>query len=477
MKLHNYLFLLFFCQSLAHAQLPPPVSAALARAGIAESSVGVYVHEIGAAEPMVMHRAEQPLNPASVMKLVTTYAGLELLGPAHTWLTQLYTDGTQNNDVLTGNVILKGSGDPKFTIENLWMLLRALRAKGVREIRGDLLLDRALFTTEHPDPGRFDGEPTQPYNVTPDALLINFKSLAFTFAPDADTRTVRITVDPPLPQVQVVNNVTLAEGACGLWYNRIKAPAQDSGSEARITLSGSYARSCGEQVTYFSLLGHREYAGALFTYLWRELGGTFNGRVRDGEATASALRMATHRSLALSEVVRDINKVSNNVMARQLLLALGAGAGMSATPERGARAVQQLFAARNIAMPELVIENGSGLSRIERVTARGLGQMLLTAFRGATMPEFIASMPLVGVDGTMIRRLTNTGIAGQAHIKTGLINGVRALGGYVLDAKGRRVVVVLLINHPHAHNANAVQDALLRWVHARDGDECCRKGK
>jgi serine-type D-Ala-D-Ala carboxypeptidase/endopeptidase (penicillin-binding protein 4) len=475
MSIRNYLFLVIFFINAAGAQqpppapatLPPPVAQALAAVRIPESGVGLYVHEVGAAEPVAAHRAGEPFNPASVMKLVTTYAGLEMLGPAHHWSTDIFTDGVLKDDVLTGNVYLKGGGDPRFTIENFWTLLRALRAKGVRDIRGDLVLDRNLFTTEHAHPGQFDGEPAQPYNTTPDALLVNFKSIAFQYIPDAETRTVRIVVEPPLPQVQIVNNLVYAEGACGLWYTRIKSQVQDTGDTARVTLTGSYARSCGEQTGYYSLLGHREYVGALFTQLWRELGGTFNGRVRDGGLVAGATRQAGHRSAALAEIVRDINKISNNVMARQLLLSMGATAGAQATPDRSGRVLQQFLASRGVTMPQLVIENGSGLSRIERVSAQGLGHMLLAAFRGATMPEFIASMPLVGVDGTMYRRLTNTGVAGQAHIKTGLIAGVRALGGYVLDAKGRRVAVVLLINHPGAHNANAVQDALLRWVHGR----------
>ena len=464
----KYLFLSLFLCSTAQAQLPPSVAQALARAGIADTSIGVYVHEIGAAEPVVAHRAEQPLNPASVMKLVTTYAGLELLGPAYQWNTDIYTDGVLQNDVLIGNLIIKGGGDPKLTIETFWLLLRAVRAKGVREIRGDLLLDRGLFTTDHPDPGRFDGEPMQPYNTTPDALLANFKTFTLTFAPEPETKGVRITVDPPLPQIQISNNLSLGEGACGNWLARIKTQVQDSGDNARFTFAGSYARQCSEKVDYYSVLGHREYAAALFQYLWRDLGGVFSGRVREGETTASAVLLARQRSPALSEIVRDINKFSNNVMARQLLLTIGATpGGPAATAERSARAVQQFFASRGLPMPQLVIENGSGLSRIERVSARELGHMLQAAFRSPVMPEFIASMPLVGVDGTMYRRLTNSGVAGQAHIKTGLLSGVRALAGYVLDAKGRRVVTVMLINHANSHNANAVQDALLRWVHGR----------
>lgn len=469
MKIHNYLFLLSFLCIKAWAQLPPPVAQALARAGIPESGVGLYVHEIGAAEPLAVHRAEQPLNPASVMKLVTTYAGLELLGPAYQWSTDLYTDGVVQKDVLAGNVLLKGGGDPKLAIEHFWLLLRALRNKGVREIRGDLVLDRSLFTTEFPDPGLFDNEPTEPYNTTPDALLTNFKTFTLTFVPDDETRTVRITADPPLPQLRIVNNLILRDGPCGAWQSRIKTQTQDNGDAAQLTFSGSYAAQCGEQSAFYSVMGHRGYVAALFQHVWRELGGSFRGRVREAAAGGNNVKLASQRSPALAEIVRDINKFSNNVMARQLLLTIGAasGAGAQATPALGARAVQQFFAGRGIAMPQLVMENGSGLSRIERVSARGMGHMLLAAFRSPVMPEFIASMPLVGVDGTMRRRLKNSGVEGQAHIKTGLLNGSRALAGYVLDARGRRVVVVMLINHANAHNANAVQDALLRWTHGR----------
>jgi D-alanyl-D-alanine carboxypeptidase/D-alanyl-D-alanine-endopeptidase (penicillin-binding protein 4) len=479
MSLHKYLFLLYFLCSSAAAQLPPPVAQALARAGIAESGVGLYVQEVGATEPLAVHRGEQPFNPASVMKLVTTYAGLELLGPAYQWSTDLYTDGAMQKDVLTGNLYLKGGGDPKLALEHFWLLLRGLRNKGVREIRGDLVLDRSLFTTDFPDPGRFDNEPTEPYNTTPDALLTNFKTFTLTFAPDDETRAVKITVDPPLPQLRIVNNLTLNDAPCGAWQNRIKTQTQDSGDSAQLTFSGTYSTQCGEQLNYYSVIGHRAYVAGLFQQVWRELGGVFRGRVREAETNGNAVKLVSQRSPALSEIVRDINKFSNNVMARQLLLTIGANNGNNgATPERGVRALQQFFAAKGIPMQQLVIENGSGLSRIERVSARDLGQMLLAAFRSPVMPEFMASMPLVGVDGTMMRRLKNSDVAGQAHIKTGLINDVRALAGYVLDARGRRVVTVLLINHPRAHNGNLVQDALLRWVHGRgDSDDCCRRMK
>ena len=155
------LALLLLPAALALAQpattLPEPVARALAQAGIPESAVGVYVHEIGAEQPVLSIGAERALNPASTMKLVTTYAGLEMLGPAYVWNTDVLTDGTLTQDVLAGNLYIKGAGDPKLTVESFWLLLRSLRARGVREIRGDLVLDRRLFAEELQDPGAFDG--------------------------------------------------------------------------------------------------------------------------------------------------------------------------------------------------------------------------------------------------------------------------------------------------------------------------------
>jgi D-alanyl-D-alanine carboxypeptidase/D-alanyl-D-alanine-endopeptidase (penicillin-binding protein 4) len=206
----------------------------------------------------------------------------------------------------------------------------------------------------------------------------------------------------------------------------------------------------------------------LFTRLWRELGGTFAGGVRDADTPPGARRLLAHRTQSLAEIVRDINKFSNNVMARQLFLALGAIAlGAPASYEKSTRAVTQWLAARGLAFPELVLENGSGLSRTERISAKNLGQLLLVAQRAAIMPEYIASLPLVAVDGTMKKRLAGADVAGQAHIKTGTLSGVRAIAGYVLDAKGRTVVVVCLVNHERAPNAAVVQDALLKWVYSR----------
>jgi D-alanyl-D-alanine carboxypeptidase/D-alanyl-D-alanine-endopeptidase (penicillin-binding protein 4) len=460
----------------AHAQLPEPLARALAQAGIPEAAAAFYVHEIGAERALLAHGAERALNPASTIKLVTTYAGLELLGPAYVWVTEAYAAGPMKDGVLTGDLVLRGRGDPKLTIENFWLLLRSLRGRGVREIHGDLVLDRGFFATGQYDPARFDDQPTRPYNTGPDALLVNFKAVRLQFVPDAAARSVQIVTEPVLPQVQVVNNLTLdPKGACGDWVGKVKLDSQGDAQGARLAFNGVYPASCGERERHFSVLGHAQYIHALFRELWRELGGTFAGAVREGATGPDARLIASTRSPALSEVVRDINKYSNNVMARQLFLTLGAvAAGAPASADKTGRVVRQWLAGKGLSFPELVLENGSGLSRIERISARNLGELLLAAHKSPVMPELMASLPLTAVDGTMRKRLSGADVAGQAHIKTGTLTGVRAIAGYVLNGQGRRVVVVSIINHANAGNAQPVQDILLQWAYGRDTG-CCQK--
>jgi D-alanyl-D-alanine carboxypeptidase/D-alanyl-D-alanine-endopeptidase (penicillin-binding protein 4) len=457
------------------ARLPAPVAQALAQAGIPETAVGVYAQDVTSDQPFLAVEAERALNPASVMKLVTTYAGLELLGPAYMWPTEVYAMGTLQQDVLAGDLILKGYGDPKMTLESFWLLLKNLRGRGVREIRGDLVLDRRYFAgAESYDPGRFDEQPTRPYNTGPDALLVNFKAIRLQFIPDMEARAVRILVEPALPQVTIANSIVLDRAPCGNWVNRLKIESRGDGQQARFAFGGNYSAQCGEQARHFSVLGHTQYVHSVFQELWREMGGTFAGGVRDGAAGNGAKLLAAVQSQTLSEVVRDINKFSNNVMARQLFLTLGAvGGGAPATAEKASRTIKQWLAQKGVAAPELVLENGSGLSRIERISAASVGRMLVDAFRSPVMPELIASMPVVAVDGTMRKRLAGAEVAGQAHIKTGGLSGVRSIAGYVLDNAGRRVVVVLIINHANAGAGQAVQDTLLKWAHNRDADACC----
>ncbi|HUN68321.1 MAG TPA: D-alanyl-D-alanine carboxypeptidase/D-alanyl-D-alanine-endopeptidase [Burkholderiales bacterium] len=465
------LFLLSAFALLAQAQLTPPpaVAQALAAAKIPSGAAAIVVQEVGAPRPTLNINPATPMNPASVMKLVTTYAALELLGPAYRWKTEAWVTGPLREGVLEGDLVLKGYGDPKLDLEAFWMLLRSLRGKGLREIRGDLVLDRSHFERTPGDPAQFDGDAFRPYNVLPDALLVNYKSLRFAFAPEPERGTVRLYVEPRPPSLDVVNTLRLAEGGCpeGIAFREL-LKATFEPARQRAIFSGRYPLSCGEKEMNVALLAPNDQVAGTLRQLWTEMGGAWTGAVREGQASPGAQLLHTQESPSLGEIVRHMNKFSNNIMARHLYLTLGAeSAGPPANGQKAFTAVRAWLAAKGIAAPELVMENGSGLSRIERISAGSLAGLLQAAWRSPVMPEFIASMPIVGQDGTMRRRLKENGVAGRAHVKSGLLQDARAMAGYVLDRGGRVQVVVMIVNHPSAPETQPAMDALLRWVYER----------
>ena len=464
-----FLLLLSGTAFRAHSQVsfPPPVAQALAAAKIPAAGAAALVQEVGAPRAVLGVNPAAPMNPASVMKLVTTYAALELLGPAYRWRTEAYTTEPVRDGVLEGDLVLKGYGDPKLDLEAFWILLRALRGKGLRDIRGDLVLDRSFFERAPGDAGRFDGDAFRPYNVLPDALLVNFKSLRFAFMPEPERGAVRLYVEPRPSALEVVNVLRLTEGACpeGQAFRDLLKPTFEPARQ-RALFSGQYPASCGEKELNVALLEPNDHVAGMMRQLWAEIGGTWTGAAREGPVPPGARLLHGMDSAPLAQIVRDTNKFSNNVMARHLYLTLGAeSAGPPANSQKAAAAIKAWIARKGIAAPELVMENGSGLSRIERISAASLGNLLQAAWRSPVMPEFVSSLPLLAVDGTLRRRMKNEAIAGQAHIKGGTLADARAMAGYVLDRNGRRHVVVMFVNHASAHETQPAMDALLRWVY------------
>ncbi len=461
-RLCTALLALAVCANAAAQSLPPTVSSALERAGLPPSALGLYVARVDG-QVLIEANAQVPFNPASVMKLVTTQAALDVLGPTFRWKTEAFATGGLADGVLHGDLIIKGSGDPKLVLENQWLFLRRIRAAGIREIRGDVVLDRSAYAEVEHDPAAFDGDPLRPYNVGPDALLLNFKTIALRFLPDPAMRTVHVQTEPPLADYPI-HAPRYADGECGDWRARL-VPAVDA---AGARFEGSYAASCGTQTWHVHPhpMTHTEYFDRVFRHLWTDLDGTLHGQVRPGVLPADARPITQWESATLSELIRDINKYSNNVMTRHLLLTMAHEVStLPGDPVHGAAVVRTWLANKGIAAPELVTENGSGLSRQSRVSAETVGRMLVASFQAPFMPEFMASLPLVGLDGTMRWRMNGAPMAGRAHIKTGRLEQVRAIAGYVLAASGRRYAVVFLINHENVTRAHEAHDALLQWVY------------
>lgn len=446
--------------------LPAEVEAALARARLPREALSVLVVDAqGSARtaPRLAHRAQVPVNPASVMKLVTTYAALEQLGPAYVWNTPVYLQGTVQDGSLRGNVYIQGQGDPKLVMERLWLLMRRLQGQGIQVIVGDIVLDRTAFDLPEQDPARFDGEPLRPYNAAPDALLLNFKSSVMTFVPDAAAGLARIQYDPPLAGVQRQATVALAAPGteCGDWRGALRAELSDP---AKVGFQGVYPAACGERVWPVAAADPRGFAARAVEGMWRELGGKLTGTVRDGKVPAGLKPAFVLTSPALAEVVRDVNKYSNNVMAQQVFLTLALQKNGVATYDSAREALRQWWQGRlgDVELPQ--VDNGAGLSRDARLTAQALARMLQLAWASPSMPELLASLPISGVDGTLRRSQSR---AGTAHLKTGSLRDVMAIAGYVHAASGRRYVLVAVVNHVSAGAARPVLDSLIDWT-ARD---------
>ncbi|MBD9399771.1 D-alanyl-D-alanine carboxypeptidase/D-alanyl-D-alanine-endopeptidase [Pseudomonas sp. PDM11] len=444
------------------ATLPESVAKSLKTNKIGQQSLSVVTLPLNGPGNGTIFNADVSVNPASTMKLVTTFAALELLGPTFQWKTEFYTDGQLKNGVLNGNLYLKGGGDPKLNMEKLWLMLRDLRANGVRQVTGDLVLDRGYFV--QPDLPAFNddgGDANKPYLVTPDSLLVNLKALRFIAR--AEDGKVSVAAEPPLAGLKLDNQVkVLKAGKCPAWpdvrYNPVK---EFDGT--RVIVTGQLTDGCSAQ-TYLSLLDHPSYAAGAVRAIFSELGGSILGTDRQAEVPKSATLLARAFSPDLVEIIRDINKYSNNTMARQLFLSIGAQNRNEADVDdahAAQRVIRAWLARKGITAPQLVMENGSGLSRAERISAREMGRILEAAWKSPYAPEFISSMPIVALDGTMRKRLRNTPLAGQAHIKTGTLNNVRAIAGFSRDNNGNAWAVVAILNDPKPWGASVILDQVL----------------
>lgn len=446
------------------APLPAAFKAALREAGIPLDAVALVVQPVDAAHPVLSNQPDRAMNPASAMKLATTLAALDRLGPAYTWKTELWAEGEIRDHRLTGDLIIKGYGDPTLTLERLWLMQRELRAHGIDEVRGHLVLDTHYFELPALDAGAFDGEPLEAYNAVPAALLANFNAVSLKLAVKGDAVVVASELD--LPGLTLTSRLIPDDAPCDDWKGRV-IPVMSGPTRRELVLEGHFARACGEKRLNLNLFEPAQTFDYTFRALWAESGGVISDGTRPGIAPTDKPPLIRFESMPLADALKSLNKYSNNLMTRNLFLTLGAEIyGAPATIEKSTRVVREWLAEKGIAAPGLVLENGAGLSRIERISAGTFARLLLAAYRSPNFSEFESALPIAAVDGTLKKRFNDTPLAGHAHLKTGTLKDVRALAGYVFNRTGKRVVLVMLVNHPNADRAEAAQSALLEWVYA-----------
>lgn len=448
--------------------VPPELQDAWRATRLSENDVSIVVQELNGPRLIAINPA-QPRNPASVMKMVTTWTALSGLGPEYQWRTAFYAQGDGRPDdqgTLRGPLYLKAGGDPFLSVEELWSLLRELRLRGIKNLT-EVIVDRTLFGPVAIDTGAFDNAPDRPYNASPDALMVGLGAVRLSFQPDPAARKWVPVIDPPSRNVRISGEVGWSDQVCP-GSPRVGTVVVPSGNGATIQVSGMAAGSCGEFSVYRVALSQPDHFETLFRTIWKELGGTLAKGLRDGATPSRATLVAWHDSETLSDTIRHVNKHSNNVMARALLLTLGAEkAGKGATSQSGAQAAMAILREQGIDTRGWLLDNGAGLSRDARLTADGLAAMLNVAWNSPLMPEFMSSLAIVGVDGTVRRRLRSDEARGRAHLKTGTLRDVRAVAGYVLGASGRRYLMVSMANGERSTAIRAFDDALISWLSER----------
>ena len=457
--------------------LPPSVAAALAQAGLpADALAAIAIPQTRWARTW-QHRADMPMQPASTMKLVTTVVALDRLGPNHRGRTELLAAGPVEGGVLAGDLVLKGGADPELDLPALWQMLFELRQRGVHTIVGDLVLDRTLFRPARIDLGLppFDESPEWPYNMIPDALMLHGNLMGLTLA--SDSSSVKVRLAPPLEGIELdVGALALTDTACDDWDEdwQPATVTEPAPGRYRIALNGGFPRRC-ETRGNLQLLDRNVIAERQLRAVWASLGGVWRqppGRVREAAAPPGAMVIATHSSRPWGEVLRFMNKTSDNALTRLLFLQLGlaamAGEPNATTLDLAKREVERWFDEQRIDRRGLVLDNGSGLSRSERIAPRTMARTIEAAIQGRHAPELLMSLPVAGIDGTMRRRLKGTPAEGWARLKTGTLKNVTAIAGTVRDTRGDTWVVVAMVNHDEAAKGRAALDAWVEWV-ARSG--------
>jgi serine-type D-Ala-D-Ala carboxypeptidase/endopeptidase (penicillin-binding protein 4) len=448
-----------------NAAVPAAVTQVVAAQRLPPSAVSFVIIDPDSGRLVLSQNPDTPRSPASTIKVVTTFAALDLLGPAYTWHTRASTRGTLHDGVLDGDLILQGGGDPYMTLERWWTFARALRAKGLKAIDGDIIIDNTAFSLPPEDPGEFDGRPNRSYNVVPDALMVNFQSIEFRVLPDAGAGRIDVIASPTPVNLSIENHVRFAPGRCSGTAGRVDFKVATADWD-RVIFSGALSPQCAERSFTRVLLQPATYAFGTFVELWRESGGEFSGRLRIEAAPADGQPLLSFDSLSLGEIIRLTNKFSSNLMARHLLLTMGEErSGAPATLEKGAAAIAEWGRERGLDLQGMDIDNGSGLSRITHISVLQMAEILRAACRSRFAPEFLASLPLAGIDGTLRSRMKTTP-AGAVRLKTGHIDGVSGVAGYVTTGSGKTYVLVSLVNHSRADigAGEPVHAALVAWM-------------
>ncbi len=437
------------------------MQAVLERFGYSGEGLSISVRRLRDGESVLSFNASEARNPASTVKLLTTLVALDVLGPAHRWTTRIVVP-EESDPVVADDVYFVGGGDPYLVEERIYQLLKSLRRTGMTTITGDLIVDDTYYDVAREDTGAFDQQPFRIYNVVPSAVLANFNRTRFEFRPGRGD--VRISADPALPSLKIDNRLRLTAGRCAGYRRGISL---ELGRDGAARFSGRFPGGCKRYAFSRSIMPSWRYTGELVAKLWRQSGGELRGQIRRGKSPETIEPLVEFDSLSLTEIVRLINKHSSNVMTRHLVYELAAADGtVPATEKAGIDVIRRWLAERNFDFSDLPLENGAGKSRRTRMSTDNLVDLLAFGHQHRFSSEYVSSLPILGMDGTLDDRLDQSSLAGWGHLKTGSLDDVAAISGYLIAPDGDTYAIAVIHNANETHRGagEALHHAVLRWI-------------
>jgi D-alanyl-D-alanine carboxypeptidase/D-alanyl-D-alanine-endopeptidase (penicillin-binding protein 4) len=417
-------------------ELATRLSAALAHPGLRGAAVGALVVRADDGRVLFDQGGDRLLTPASNLKILTTLAALATFGPTYQFTTTIYADTPLSADGSVGSLAVRGGGDPALTSEEWWRLAADLYRKGLRRVRGDLILDDTYFDQQRWNPA-WGGVSARAFHAPVGALAANYGSFAVEVQPARPGTPLQIGLDPPVAFFELVDHTKPGSGALGV-------ERQDDGERDRIVVSGAPPSSA---VTIFrSVSDPARYAAAVFRMQLAAQGIAVDGKDRIGAVPATFREMLAFAGKPLADTIRLLMKYSNNNIGEMLVKDLGAAqSGAPGTWDNGVAAARQRLIALGLSPDGFQTVDGSGLSARNRVSPRTFVDALRIARASfAFGPEFESALPIVGRDGTLKSRAP--GAMDAIRAKTGLLDGAAALSGYAHTRAGTDLVFSLIVN-------------------------------
>ncbi len=458
----RYMLLVFVFVSFGLAALPEAISNMLNANKLDPAQVSILIKELKSGKTIASLNSEQSRVPASVMKILTTYSALLELGTDFRWPTKFYYTGRFSKGIINGDLAIEAFGDPTLSTRDLYRIAKRLRHFGVRKITGNMIIDRSFFATDEKVSSGFDRNKYSEYNAMPDALMLNDHLSKIIVA----SKNGKIVAYKSIPgdEYDIINNMHSTSGPCRGKNSWPYLSVKTSNGKPAVVFSGTISTRCPKRAIYKLLTHSHESFYHAFAAALKQAGISFDGQMVLERIPKGAKAWRIHHSKPLLQIVAKTNKKSNNLYARHIFLLVGAQMeGAPATEAKGAKAVQSILSSRGIWDDRIRINNGCGLSRSSRITARALVDVLEDAYRQYGK-RWLNALSIAGKDGTIKRRFRRSVAKDRAWMKTGTLNNAKNIAGYVRGRSGKMYVLTILYNGREKWKASSLQNQIIEWL-------------